>query len=60
MSLWKGCSFPDNTLEEQKDWEAAVGRFLPSALAVTLIRVACSPPAHLGMALLTEQWRAAV
>lgn len=34
MSLWKGCIFPDNIIEEQ-DWEAVVGHFLLSAKAAT-------------------------
>lgn len=33
LNLWKGCSFPANIVKE-KEWEALVEHFLPSARAV--------------------------
>lgn len=46
--LWKGCRFPINIVKEQKDWEAPVEHFLPSARAVTEIHAVFSPSGHLG------------
>lgn len=48
LNVWKGCSFPVNFVKEQKDWEALVEHFLPSARAVTQIHMVFTPSAHLG------------